>query len=129
MAGNLEMQDDGATVGPAQRLGDEPEPCFPGRRGARVVQDEVASRAAQDTLDSNGRLESTLRERARGRPAALQVVDARPAATQRAAVFAGGLAPGLVSQDDRAVTCQHADPLGKGGEGKLHEFVSLRDLT
>jgi len=127
--GNLGMQDHGAAVGPAQRPGDEPEPCFPGRSGAGVIQGEVGRRAAHHGLNPHGRFRGPFRGRARGRPADSQVVDAQPAPARAGGVFAGGLAPGLVSQDDRAVAVQHANPFAQRVEGDLNEFVGLDGLT
>src|ERR1035441_4646252 len=89
----------------------------------------MGSRAAQHGLDPHGCLQTALRERARGNPADSQVVDAQPATVRAGAVFGGGLAPGLVSQDDRAVTIQHADPFAKRVERNLNEFVRMDDLT
>src|ERR1700683_5291387 len=117
LAGNLGMQENSATGGLAQGPGDQPEPRFPGSRGAGIIQSELRICAAQHALYPDGRLEGAFRERARGSPADLQVVDAWPAAAQAGAVFAGEVAPGPVSHDDPTVTIQQPDPFGQRGAG------------
>lgn len=89
----------------------------------------MRSPAAQHGVDSGGGLPSAFRERTGGGPAHSQVVDAEPAVAETGAVFARGLVPGLVGQDNPAAAIQHADAFGKRVEGHLNEFVGLNGLT